>query len=134
MQQMVKDFHLKFGNVSSSTVEIPSPSMLLLRSRLIVEESGEFLKAATHDDMIGMIDALCDILYVTFGTADSMGVDLEPFFNEVQRSNMSKEGNDSSGKICKGPNYSPPNLLPILIEQIKNRGTQSHVLKDLVAA
>lgn len=113
MQQMVKEFHRKYNVHLSDKIALPSPATLLLRSRLIVEESGEFMEAATHGDMVGMIDALCDILYVTFGTADVMGVDLEPYFNEVQRSNMTKDGSDASGKICKGPNYSPPDLYSI---------------------
>jgi predicted HAD superfamily Cof-like phosphohydrolase len=117
MQQMVRDFHRKCHSVSRDKPELPPPEMLLLRARLIVEEAGEFLKAATHQDMIEMIDALCDILYVTFGAADVMGVDLQPFFEEIQRSNMTKSDIDVSGKISKGVDYEPPNLLPILRSQ-----------------
>ena len=117
MQSDVRAFHRKYLTISKNTPELPEAKMLLLRSRLIVEEAGEFLKASTHDDMIEIVDALCDILYVTFGAADALGVDLEPLFNEVQRSNMTKEGVDESGKIQKGPNYSPPNLAPILRSQ-----------------
>lgn len=125
MQQMVQDFHRKYDNPSLDNPELPDDATLVLRARLIVEEAGEFLKAASHKDMIEMVDALCDILYVTFGTADVMGVDLEPFFNEVQRSNMTKEGKDDSGKIQKGPNYSPPDLRSILAHQVKEFGSQT---------
>jgi len=117
MQQMVKDFHRKYKVHLSDKISLPDPATLLLRTRLIVEESGEFIEAATHGNMVGMIDALCDILYVTFGTADVMGIDLEEYFNEVQRSNMTKAGSDASGKICKGPNYSPPDLHSIFEKQ-----------------
>lgn len=125
MQKMVRDFHRKYDTISSDTVELPSAEMNMFRARLIVEEAGEFLKAATHKDVVEMVDALCDILYVTFGTADVMGVDLEPLFNEVQRSNMTKEGKDESGKIRKGPNYSPPDLRSLLIKQIKSNGSNT---------
>lgn len=45
---------------------------------------------------------------------------LEEGFAEVHRSNMSKLGEDGKpiyredGKVLKGPNYTPPNLVPIL--------------------
>jgi len=35
-----------------------------------------------------MIDALCDLLYVTAGAPVEMGVELGPFFDEVHASNM----------------------------------------------
>ena len=44
------------------------------------------------------------------------GINLDKCFAEVQRSNMSKLGNDgkpiynNEGKVMKGPNYSKPNL------------------------
>lgn len=120
MQTMVHDFHNKCGVEGFIRPTVPDPRTLLLRARLIVEEAGEFLKAASHEDMVEMIDALCDILYVTFGTADVMGVDLEPFFNEVQRSNMTKEDKDASGKVRKGPDFSPPDLASILHQEKKS--------------
>jgi len=108
---------LKYGVLSRDEITLPDSSTLLFRSRLIIEEVSEFLNAATNQDMIEMIDALVDILYVTFGTADVMGVDLQPFFEEVQRSNMTKMGKDASGKIQKGMNYDPPQLSSILEKQ-----------------
>jgi len=126
MQQMVKDFHQKYDILSRDEITLPSPATLLLRSRLIVEEAGEFLSAATHQNIVEMIDALVDILYVTFGTADVIGVDLQPFFEEVQRSNMTKMGKDASGKIQKGPDYSPPDLVSVLQSQsLPSRGVDS---------
>ena len=46
----------------------------------------------------------------------AFGVDLDKCFEEVQRSNMSKLGEDGKpiyredGKVMKGENYSPPDL------------------------
>lgn len=115
MQSQVNQFHKKCKVHTLDTPTVVDPALLLLRSRLIIEETGEFVSAATHGDLIGMIDALCDILFVTFGAADVMGIDIEPFFNEVCRSNMSKSASsDASGKIVKGANYSPPFFEPIL--------------------
>ncbi len=62
---------------------------------------------------MGLVDGLCDLLYVVYGTAVTMGVDLEPVFAEVQRSNMTKDGGgkDAGGKIEKGPNFTPPDVI-----------------------
>ena len=38
------------------------------------------MEAADQDDFGEMVDALADILVVTYGAAVEMGVDLEPFF------------------------------------------------------
>jgi len=87
-------------------------STLLLRSRLLQEEVAEFTGAASKGDFIDMVDALCDILYVTYGAAVCLGVDLEPIFAEVQRSNITKDGggHDTGGKVVKGPDFSPPDI------------------------
>jgi predicted HAD superfamily Cof-like phosphohydrolase len=94
------------------------PKDRLRRARLIFTEAAEFIEAADKDDFVEMIDALADILVVTYGTAVELGVDLEPIFAEVHRSNMSKDGGrDAGGKILKGPSYSPPDLRRVLREQ-----------------
>lgn len=89
------------------------------RISLIMEEAAEFAAACRKSNQVEMIDAICDLLYVTFGTAVEMGIDIAPFFDEVHRSNMTKTGGsqDSGGKILKGPNYEPPLLQKILEEQ-----------------
>jgi predicted HAD superfamily Cof-like phosphohydrolase len=72
-------------------------------------------------DLVEVADALADINYVSAGAACSYGLDLEPFEDEVCRSNNSKIANGfrrEDGKWQKGPNYSPANLAPILEEQI----------------
>jgi predicted HAD superfamily Cof-like phosphohydrolase len=119
-QKMVKDFHSKYRCViNDGGPRICTPSELFLRARLIQEEASEFTAAATNEDMVGMADALCDILYVVYGTGVALGVDLEPIFAEVQRSNMTKDGGgqDSGGKVIKGPNWSPPDIKSKLIDQ-----------------
>ena len=74
-----------------------------------------FLKVSKKD-LQETIDALTDILYVTYGAGHAFGVDLDKCFEEVQNSNMSKLGDDGKpifnekGKVMKGPNYFKPNL------------------------
>ena len=96
-----------------------------LRFNLGVEELNEYLEAAQVDgDIEAVADALADQLYILLGTAVAHGIDLEPVFTEVHRSNMTKfvDGKailSSTGKVQKGPNYDPPRIMPILAEQAK---------------
>lgn len=114
-QQSVKDFHVKFGCPVAEKPTMISEKDRLRRARLIVSEAAEFVESADKSDMVGMIDSLCDIIYVVCGTAVELGIDLDPFFNEVQRSNMTKSpSKDSGGKVLKGPDYEPPDLENIL--------------------
>jgi len=112
-QKGVQEFHEKYGCMVHYEPTMPDAETRLLRARLIVEEAGEFMAAANNQDMVGMCDALADLLYVTYGTAVVMGVDMEPISDEVQRSNMTKDGGgaDSGGKIMKGPDFEEPDIV-----------------------
>ena len=118
-QQMVKDFHVKYKCLVNEKPTELDAKTLLLRSRLLQEEVAEFTGCASTEDMVGMADALCDILYVTYGAAVCLGVDLEPIFAEVQRSNMTKDGGgqDTGGKVIKGPAFEEPDIEGKLYEQ-----------------
>lgn len=66
-------------------------------------------------------DAVLDLMVFAIGTGVAMGTDLEPGWEEVHRSNMSKfiDGwKRPDGKWQKGPSYSPANLGPIIDAQI----------------
>ena len=117
-QRMVQEFHEKYRAPAASSPGMISIKDRMRRARLIFTESAEFIEAADKDDFVEMVDALADILVVTYGTAVEMGVDLEPVFAEVHRSNMSKDGGmDKGGKILKGPSFSPPDIAGELREQ-----------------
>lgn len=112
MQYQVMEFHRKFGVKFERHPTLPGEALAKFRSDLIKEESKEFRKAVLEDfDMIDAIDALCDILYVTFGAANAMGVDLEKHFDAVHRANMRKVGGPTreDGKILKPEGWEPPN-------------------------
>jgi predicted HAD superfamily Cof-like phosphohydrolase len=119
VQRGVYEFHKKYNCIALDKPEMPDAQLLLLRGRLIVEEASEFLKAASNRDMDEIADSLADLLYVVYGTAVVMGIDMEPISDEVQRSNMTKDGggHDSGGKVMKGPQYSPPNIVSCLKDQ-----------------
>ncbi len=93
-----------------------------LRFNLMKEENEEYLEAVQNNDIIEVADALGDMLYILCGTILEHGLQhkIEEIFDEIQRSNMSKLGEDGKpiyredGKVMKGPNYFKPNFDEIL--------------------
>ena len=63
-----------------------------------------------------VIDAICDITFVIHNCSNAMGVDIEPFFDEVWRANMRKAGGPLSedGKRLKPPGWKPPPIETML--------------------
>lgn len=143
-QKQVKEFMLKAGQECPDKPTMPSLEVRKLRVKLIAEELLE-LCAAYHiqldimqdgeievfwngdtgdifNDLILAADATADLRVVVIGTDVAMGIDGEPCWNEVHRSNMSKfiDGHRrEDGKWIKGPSYSPANLASIIEEQSK---------------
>ena len=113
MQEMVADWHRKFGVVIGETPAIRRPG---LRCALIVEEAAETVAAIESGNLVEAIDGMCDLLYVTLGTAVEFGVDLTPFFEEVHRSNMEKVGGATrdDGKILKPDGWQKPRIAEML--------------------
>ena len=105
-----------------------------LRQALLEEEVKELREAK---NILDVADAVCDILYITYGTAHEYGIAdrLVMLFDEVHRSNMSKMGPDGKpifredGKVLKPETYSEPKLRPIL-ERDFNVYKNSEVMKD----
>lgn len=105
-----------------------------LRQALLEEEVKELREAK---NILDVADAVCDILYITYGTAHEYGIAdrLVMLFDEVHRSNMSKMGPDGTpifrkdGKVLKPETYSEPKLRPIL-ERDFNVYKNSEVMKD----
>ena len=118
-QKMVQEFHEQFDIHISTTPWIPDDATQILRNRLIQEEFEELQEAMQSKDLPAMAKELADLLYVVYGTAVSLGIDMEPVFKEVHRSNMSKVGGykRADGKWVKPPTYSPASLDKILESQ-----------------
>jgi len=109
-------FMKTFGQEVKVKAGFSSEKINKLRVDLIEEELEELKEAINRKDLKETIDALTDILYVTYGAGHAFGVNLDKCFEEVQNSNMSKLDNDGkpifneNGKVMKGPNYFKPNI------------------------
>lgn len=147
IQQGVREFHEKAGQLINIKPSEVDSKTAILRVRLLLEEVLEFAEAsgveiltqdgecldvtAIEDDeltfshvgkanLVDIADALGDINYVSYGAAICYGIDMEPVEDEIQRSNLSKfiSGfKDEYGKWNKGKDYTPVNLESILKEQ-----------------
>ena len=112
----VKTFMQTFGQEVKIKAEFPKKKIVKLRYDLIKEELSELQNAIKTKDLKEIADALTDILYVTYGAGHAYGIDLDKCFKEVQKSNMSKLGEDGKpiynekGKVMKGSKYFEPNL------------------------
>ena len=109
-------FMTTFGQEVKKKPSLSTDKINNLRTNLIVEELSEFKDAILKKDLKEVADALTDILYVTYGAGHAFGINLDYCFEEVQKSNMSKLGNNGKpiynehGKVMKGPNYFKPDL------------------------
>ena len=109
-------FMSTFGQEIKKKPSLSTDKINNLRINLIEEELKEFKEAILKKDLKEVADALTDILYVTYGAGHAFGINLDDCFNEVQKSNMSKLGDDGKpiynqdGKVMKGPKYFKPNL------------------------
>lgn len=117
---LVRAFHAAFDIPVLPRPAFPSRDRIAMRLRVLDEERHELDEAIEAGDLVEVADALTDMAYLVYGTALEFGIDLDPCFREVHRSNMSKLAADGTpilradGKVLKGPNYSPPDLAPLL--------------------
>ena len=118
----VKKFHDAFSiDVAFKPTTNLSLDKIQLRYDLMQEENDEYLIAAKNNDLIEVADALGDMLYILCGTILTHGLQnkIEEVFDAIQKSNMSKLGEDGKpiyrkdGKVLKGPDYFKPNIKDI---------------------
>lgn len=119
-EDLVREFHRIYKLPIGDTPELPDDEVRGLRRALILEEVTEYMLAEQDNDIIKIADALADLVYVAIGAAISYGIPFDEIFNEVQKSNMSKLGEDGLpiyadyGKVLKGPNFVEPDIKGIL--------------------
>lgn len=98
----------------------PDGRVLEVRVKLVREEAEEFADAVTARDFPAAVDALADVLYVTFGGLAAFGVAPAAVWQEVHRSNMAKLLPDGTvrrrddGKVLKPDGWTPPDVAGVL--------------------
>ena len=134
-QKDLRDFHVFFSLTHKDTPTVPSEKDLRLRANLINEEAKEFDEACalltkdpSEENMTNAAKELADLLYVVYGAGVTFGIDLEPVFAEVHRSNLTKVWPDGTihrreedGKIIKPPTYSKADVASVLAIQRLNK-------------
>ena len=128
----VKAFHtaFKIGHREIPKADLGSDKNML-RYKLMREENEEYLEAASDNDLVEVADALGDMLYILCGTIIEHGLQykIEEVFEEIQRSNMSKLGEDGEpiyredGKVLKGPNVNVLSSVPSALRRSNFRFT-----------
>jgi predicted HAD superfamily Cof-like phosphohydrolase len=157
-QLQVQIFHRDVLNQPTSPAE-PQLRNPELRARLIIEEAIETACALvgtaraqtvvqvqlheiiqkltrekrTEPNLIDAIDGICDNLVVNYGTAEDIGVDIEPFYIEVMDANNRKADGptDASGKRLKPPGWVPPDIKGVLECMVSRERTKRERVERL---
>ena len=118
-QQDVEDFHKKFEQKIGDNPGFSDEDTMKLRIALVEEEILELKDACKDNDFPSFVDAITDSIYVLLGTAIATGVDIEPIWTEVQKTNMAKAvGNKrDDGKLLKPEGWKTPDIKALLKEQ-----------------
>ena len=134
----LSEFHRAIGQPGPGRPRVPSPALLELRRTLIAEEWEEVQQefaalsarlAAEEErpttDLTPLVHELTDLLYVTYGALDQLGVDADAVFAEVHRANLSKASGPkrSDGKQLKPAGWQPADVRGVL-ERQRERGEQ----------
>jgi hypothetical protein len=89
----VETFNATFGKPNNYEVTIPEKKEWKFVYDFILEELEEYKEACERGDIVEVLDALCDITYVSLGNGTMLhGLKdkIWPAYQEVQASNMSK--------------------------------------------
>lgn len=123
-QALVKDFN----------VAIKAPKDVELRVKLIQEEAEELLEAITTKDIIAVIDALCDLLYVTYGAADVFDIELpETDFESLEVSKGPRWDLMANPQVLNDFNYAINDTVKSLrtFQQFNEKGKLKAELADV---
>ncbi len=89
-----------------------------LLADLIMEETKELVEALKANDIVEIVDGVCDVRFVATHILCIMGVPDEPFQMEVDLNNIMKFASGykfrEDGKLLKPANHPKPNLRKLL--------------------
>ncbi|MBB5376371.1 putative HAD superfamily Cof-like phosphohydrolase [Deinococcus metalli] len=128
----LRDFHHAIGLRPPDAPTVPAPALLALRRTLIDEEVAEVRAEFTAlsarldagdapepDALVALAHELADLLYVTYGALDTLGIDADAVFAEVHRANLSKASGPrrADGKQLKPEGWQPADVAGVLARQ-----------------
>lgn len=117
--EMVREFMAAMGQTLPYKPGFPSGDVGAHRMGWFEEERIELYDALHARDLSAVADAIGDLLYVLHGTALAFGIDIDPVFAEIHRTNMEKRNGPvgPDGKRLKPPGWQPPDIRTLLIQQ-----------------
>ena len=125
----LREFHRAVGAPVPAQPLTPDRDVLALRQALIEEEHKEVTAAFAElakaqgsgqdTDIAPLIHELTDLLYVTYGTILTCGVDADEVFAEVHRANMRKVLGPRrvDGKQLKPAGWQPADVAGVIARQ-----------------
>jgi len=89
----VEEFNSTMGKINNYVPTIPEKKEWQFVYDFVLEELEEYKAACEAGDIVEVLDALCDIAYVSFANGamlHGLKDKIQPAYQEVQASNMSK--------------------------------------------
>lgn len=106
----MKEFHQKFRHPALDNPSLIPDDRSINRYKLMKDEVDEYLDGVKEEDLPNVAKEIADILYAVYGTILEHGLQdkIEDVFEEVHRSNMSKDYHEY--KMIKGDGYFKANI------------------------
>ena len=120
----VQEFNDTFGKPNNYIPSIPERKEWMFVYDFIQEELAEYKEACEKGDIVGILDALCDITYVSLGNGTMLhGLKgkIWEAYQEVQASNMSKSCETESEAKATVAQRSEEKGHPCHYEQVGDR-------------
>jgi len=126
--ELVRVFRKQMKLEVSDTPVLLSAEMVSYFSRFILEELSEFMMANECENIVDAADALADLVYVTMGCAQAMGLPFDQIFKVVHEANMRKviappdkrSAFGSQHDCVKPADWQPPEpLIKTIIQKAK---------------
>lgn len=127
--ERLREFHRAIGLTPPARPTVPDADVLALRRTLVTEEyaeteaefaalaarvaAGEVLSAG---DLTPLAHELADLLYVTYGALDLLGIDADAVLAEIHRANLSKASGPrrADGKQLKPEGWRPADVRGVI--------------------
>ena len=120
----VEQFNETFGKPNNYEATIPEEKEWKFVYDFILEELEEYRQACENGDIVEILDALCDITYVSLGNGTMLhGLKdkIWPAYQEVQASNMSKACSTEEEAVATVTQRSKEQSEPCHFEQVEDR-------------